>query len=628
MKKLIATLLLLCAQAHADQSIPIAKIASDINVSVIASRVSGAAPLLVVLDATGTTSAGVTSTPFSSIEYRWNFGDSVAGAAGTCGAVLVGEGFWACGSNAGGNSKNLARGPVAAHVYESAGTYTITGTFYDGTNTATQTITVTVTSAAAQWPTTQTICFSTGTLSSGCDTGATYVQNVTDLKTSIATCIAGANRCLLKRGDTFTSTTAIALTTTGPGMIGAFGSGALPIVRSSQAGAGRSIINISSATTPTITDWRLVDLDIDGQSNANMGGILGAGGMDKLTMLRLKVHDIGYGLSFAPDTLNLYNNPTGGTYFPGHHMWDQVAFVDSSTVTLVGGGGNVGYYCSGTRMAILGNKGSNSTSAEHIFRCAYASKATINNNLLENAATDKSVLTVRGLEAVETGQGSYMPYLLPAGPLNGLTVVSDNKYIGNSALQMVDIQPINAQTNIVITKVISERNWYVSGSGTTNQLSVQGNNITIRNEVFDSSAQGTNVSVAGVGGSGTASPASSAVQFYNNTFYSSATGANYTAITFNTGTTTMSAINNLGYAPNQSGGVMITDNGTASTKTTNTGNVGTTPNFTSVSPFTPTNAKPVCTAAYPCASGTAVPVWSDFFLVTEPATRDIGAVVH
>ena len=80
-----------------------------IALSLVASRVSGVAPLTVFFDATGTTAAG-TPRPFHDLEYRWDFGDA-------------GKGRWSTGSTTG--DRNLATGPVAAHVFETPGTYTV-----------------------------------------------------------------------------------------------------------------------------------------------------------------------------------------------------------------------------------------------------------------------------------------------------------------------------------------------------------------------------------------------------------------------------------------------------------------------------------------------------------------------
>ena len=74
------------------------------------------APQGVFFDATGTTcTAGECADSFRELHYEWNFGDS-------------GSGTW----STSGLSKNEAFGPMAAHVYETSGTFTVNLTVTDG----------------------------------------------------------------------------------------------------------------------------------------------------------------------------------------------------------------------------------------------------------------------------------------------------------------------------------------------------------------------------------------------------------------------------------------------------------------------------------------------------------------
>src|SRR5688572_12692926 len=81
--------------------------AAQIVPSVVASRLSGVAPLFVFFDATGTTDP-TTARPFHDLEYRWDFRD-------------LGSGYW----STTGLQKNFAKGPVTGHVFETPGTYTV-----------------------------------------------------------------------------------------------------------------------------------------------------------------------------------------------------------------------------------------------------------------------------------------------------------------------------------------------------------------------------------------------------------------------------------------------------------------------------------------------------------------------
>src|SRR5688572_23082825 len=97
--------------------------AGQIAPSLVPSRASGVAPLYVFFDATATTAAA-TSRPFHELEYRWEFGDAASGS-------------WASTPGMPNLSRNAATGPVAAHVFETPGTYTVNLTVLDGAASAT-----------------------------------------------------------------------------------------------------------------------------------------------------------------------------------------------------------------------------------------------------------------------------------------------------------------------------------------------------------------------------------------------------------------------------------------------------------------------------------------------------------
>jgi len=92
--------------------------------------------------------------PFHDIVYGWKFGDSSVP--------------WARGSQVGGpgvNDRNLAAGPVAAHVFEKPGTYTVCLTAFDGKNTAETAVQITVSDFSAA----NTLCINAiGTDYTGC----------------------------------------------------------------------------------------------------------------------------------------------------------------------------------------------------------------------------------------------------------------------------------------------------------------------------------------------------------------------------------------------------------------------------------------------------------------------------
>src|SRR6185503_7372788 len=277
-----------------------------ITLSAVAARTSGVAPLAVFFDATAST-ALATTRPFHELEYRWDFGDP-------------GSGTWANGSRAGTSSRNFASGPVAAHVFETPGTYTVCVSASDGTNIVGQSITVTVTDPDVVFAGANTICFSTSNTftSAPCTAPGTVKFTTSDLPTALAQAAPG-KRLLFRRGETWTAGSNGAITKNGPGIVGAFGVGAKPIFR---ATADVDLVHLSNLGV-TIADWRIVDIELNGNANTQSAGVTvaGSGGnANQVTLLRLAIHDVNYGIRFADD-LAPYN---------------QTAIVDSTISNLIG----------------------------------------------------------------------------------------------------------------------------------------------------------------------------------------------------------------------------------------------------------------------------------------------------
>lgn len=193
---------------------------TTVTPSLVASRSSGTAPLAVHFDATSTTSSAV-GDAFRQVSYTFGYGDS-------------GSGTWSTNSA----SKNSdSGGPIGAHVYETAGTYTVTVTADDGTSSASTTATVTVSDPDTVYSGTNTICIDTTGGTSGGPSGCSY-------STSMPT-IQSNRRYLIKRGQTISGFT-VPRTVSGV-RIGAYGSGAKPIV------SGQ--ININGTGRPTTAQW-------------------------------------------------------------------------------------------------------------------------------------------------------------------------------------------------------------------------------------------------------------------------------------------------------------------------------------------------------------------------------------
>jgi len=222
---------------------------------ITAHRSTGVAPLAVTFDALSTTAPALTSLPFSEIYYSWTFGDTAGGAT------------WDYGTQPGVNLKNEAIGPVAAHVFETHGSYTVTcwafyldsgGTLHTGSSTTDITVTDPDTVFASN-----TIYISqSGVPVPGVDDGVPPGANVQQVTTwsTIATLAQTYKRILLKRGDTWVSTVQVGLdqiSRAGPGIIGAYGTGAKPLMQmDSDAGA--------FSFTANCPEWRIMDIEAEG----------------------------------------------------------------------------------------------------------------------------------------------------------------------------------------------------------------------------------------------------------------------------------------------------------------------------------------------------------------------------
>jgi PKD repeat protein len=535
--------------------------------SLVPSRTSGVAPLYVFFDATAST-AVATSRPFHELEYRWGFG---------------------------------ATGPVAAHVFEAPGTYTVTLTVLDGTDTATRDVQITVTDPETVFAAT-TLCVGNSQPvagSGGCPAGAAVLASA-DFAAAVNNNIATRRRILFRRGDTFASAATAEIRLDGPGLIGAFGSGAAPVV---NVTGNHRAIQLSSGATPGIKDWRIVDLEINGNSGSATTGIHAEGGIDQVTLLRLNIHHVHNGVMFSPFVLDFY----GGQ----HRLWDQVAVVDSTLRNIIGGSGGYGLYLGAQRCALLRNVLTDATAAEHILRTPNIVKAVISHNDMSLPAAGKHVVKLQ----------AHVFGVSPTG-FSEQIVLSDNKFTGGAGVDWtVTVGPENAQTDEKVRDLVLERNWFAPHPGQRVALILWAQDVTVRNNLFDLTGaveqNGMVVERRGV------EPPPANVHAYHNTFYSGSSGG-FQPISFVLGAG-MIAKNNLGYAPASTSRDMVSGSALIESNTTDAG-ILVSPGFVAPAPAAPADF--VLAPGSPARNaGAPAPVFSDFFRLERPqgAARDLGA---
>ncbi len=562
--------------------------AGEITASLVPSRVAGVAPLHVFFDATATTAAA-TNRPFHELEYRWSFGDPASGS-------------WTSTSGMPNLSRNQATGPVAAHVFETPGTYTVNLTVLDGEGAATRSVQITVTDPDTVFAA-NTLCVGASSApvagAGGCPAGAAVLAS-NDFDAAINNSIASRKRILFRRGDTFVAGSTASIRLNGPGLIGAFGSGAAPVV---NATVNSTIIQLSSGSTPTIKDWRIMDLEINGNSGAATNAIKAEGGIDQVTLLRLNIHHVHFGAQLSPDILTHYG--------PEHRLWDQWAVVDSTVRNAIGGGGGYVLYVAGQRLALMGNVLSDSSAAEHVLRTPYVFKGVISHNDMSRPASEKHVVKMQSTS-------------FPAAP-TGFTeqvVLSDNKFTsGDGGAWTVALGPMNAQSDERVKQLILERNWFAPHPGQHAALMVWAQDVTVRNNLFNltgtASQTGMVVEQRGI------EPLPANVHVYNNTFYSSSIGS-FRPIQFAEGAG-MVAKNNLGYAPLSTSRSMVSGSAIIERNTTNAG-ILLSPGFLGLTPVAPVDFV-LGALSSALNAGAAVPVFSDFFRHDRPqgGALDLGA---
>lgn len=259
----------------------------------IASRTSGVAPLEVFFDAVDPQSGVVQPTPdgeghleYADLDYRWSFGDP-------------GSGTWAVD----GKSKNLERGYVAAHVYDTPGTYHVTLTVTSPAGAVTTYAeTITVQDPEVVYAGDRTTCLSSSGVYDGCPAGAAHVTttDILDLQAHVAT----GRRVLLRRGDSWTTTSRMTFwDVTGPVTIGAYGAPTGVDLRGIAANAPSIQVTHASKDDQFIAtnrspDWRIMGLRVT--SPATLGTPFAAT-TDQSAILyyRLKVVGFGMGLCVA-----------------------------------------------------------------------------------------------------------------------------------------------------------------------------------------------------------------------------------------------------------------------------------------------------------------------------------------
>lgn len=502
-----------------------------LNVVITPSRISGVAPLSVFFDASD--SEPTITKAFHVLHFEWDFGDTTAG-------------IWQQGTLAGTSSKNKAFGPVASHLFEKPGNYNVTLNVKKNVNDpgTSKQVQIEVKDPADEFKF-NTVCFATAAPFTDCPAGATQVVT-NDFASAINTYQATKKRLLFKAGNVFSSTVEAIVNTAGAGHIGKFGAGSNPKFLTTSTTA---FFKLSQSFTPTIRDWRIVDLELDGQDGAAMGVNFG-GGIDQVTLLRINMHNIKSGINNSADVLDNYNGHANFSYH-GHNLWDNFAVVDSQINVVNAGiavGGQIGAYISGKRHSFMGNVVDPAYGGEHALRNPYLDRAVISHNYMARPAATKHSWTLRGANQAGTG-------IVGSGMTTQKVVAAENIFFNDKSPWTVTVAPTNTSLDERIQDVIVERNFFKSGIDVQVALVTRGpvKDLTVRSNVINLTGAAAGAVGASASGSSTiAVPASTGHLFINNTVYRGDVVASFGAFSLGGNANKYTFYNNMAYAPSAS----------------------------------------------------------------------------
>ena len=508
----------------------------------LASRVQGVAPLAVFFDAINV--AGVAQPPevngrreYANFDYTWNFNDPSSGT-------------WATS----GRSKNEAHSYVAAHVFETPGTYTVTLSVKDGIGVdETHQVTITVEDPDVVYAGQSTICVSSTGIFTGCPSNSLHLT--TTIVSDVQSYIAPNRRILFRRGDSWTTTAVLQLRNTGPLTIGAYGSCDTPDARGICSNA--PIINLTGSSGDGFfslrnqSDIRVMDLHLvdTGSRSAVSEGVTG---LDRLLFLRLKSE----GFSTAHNI--------GFWETRGH---DLIAYVDNDTSVSRSMSIRIG----SERLMMLGNRLRNPADS-HVLRVWQAYKGIIAHNELSGASSTSGT----GRHALKL-HGPEVSTLNDTGPL-GLNrqsqyiVVADN-LIGGSGPWPMAIGPHDDQGTEYLNDIIVENNNFYPGAGTSLSkvqvaLHVWASFTTVRNNVFYGGDSANSYSAINISRRGI-EPNPTGNNVYNNTIYKSDGTGNYTGISIGSSAANTTIKNNLIHLNENANISSISDSGTNTIESNN-----------------------------------------------------------
>lgn len=474
-----------------------------------ASRTTGVAPLGVFFDAVDEVTpfawtSGVAqpaAANFAIYSYQWDFGDPASGN-------------WSTDSR----SANNAIGYCAAHVYETAGSYTVTLTITKDDETSvtyTQAITVSAFSGTNYY------ISATGSDSNDGLTTVTPWQTYAKVAANI-----GTNRAFhFKRGDTFpVSIDGCNVNAAGPGMFSDYGSGALPIIQSTDVTHGAALFNVVA------NDWRFWNLNL-----------IGPGASDQVGAIWLDPSAKRSNTTIYKVSASLWRVPFGSTEVSG-------TFNTPSTEAMIIAGCTIanpqvnGIFFGGLHNAAIGNSVTNCATS-HLIRCWLGHKFAASNNYLSGAGATRHDLKIHA----PSGHASH--------PETQYAHVSYNQH-RNSQVWPMSIGPEDSGADEFVHDVVVDSCDLISPAGEVVQTFIHNigtPNFTCRNCWTNATLDKYfSIVVLEVSANG-AVPVPTNIRIYGNTLYKSDSQSGNDIAIVSIGSTSVGTVivqNNLMSAPN------------------------------------------------------------------------------
>jgi PKD domain len=447
------------------QNPPIQNPSGPVTAKLIASRTSGVAPLAVLFDGSGSTTSTAGINTFHQITYSFLFGDD------------RGQ-HWATS----GESKNTELGgPIAAHVFDVPGTYTVRmqATEPSGAK-AESSVTITVQDPNTVYGNTKTVCVSTSSNFSGCPNGASQATSIpADLN---------AKRVLLRRGESFGDLT---ITDGQVGVLVApFGAGtAKPNVNRVEVGAWRP------QTATFASDITIMDLKVSNGMQQSVG--------HRVLFYRNELTNpsstANNSIFFGEPQYWALDDPFRAVPSSAFYNAHEIFIVENTVIGTTDGQTLVNAYGDGSRIAMLGNV--MGTAAQHTVRITKLNQSVIVHNELRGGSAD-------GIRhALKLHSGGLTPYADNC-VTSGITWATSRVVIAKNIFGhqndnnqwTVALAPQNDAVAEGIEDVVIEKNRFIRGSRTETDLVITGRRIGTRGNTVGSTAASASVGSDGHGG--------------------------------------------------------------------------------------------------------------------------------